>query len=378
MIVASICIPVLAPAEALAGNVLQMLASERTDFEILIADFTGCKLAELSKLAEAARDTRLRIVAANRQNNTEPAIEASAAWNEMAAQARGEWICFIDAADYADPEICTVIDAMMKRVPDADALSWGRARYVPPALRQGSEIARIPTGSRMILPEQKDMMRNQFYWDSAGEMPECHFGVWHGAVRRGLLERIREAFSDVWFEQAAPDIDNICKTVMLARRMVFWERPLSVQSAAMAPVVRANPAGQPFGDFPFCATTGAVASAALTIEVFKRRYGIELEGWEDNFIKACARDCETAPSGEQFQARKSAYANAIMAWRGKRALAAFRPEFKRKPKLPRFQGVREQHLHFDMAMDHTQTAADFYRLIDAVLFPVDLLDDKLA
>ncbi len=31
-----------------------------------------------------------------------------------------------------------------------------------------------------------------------------------------------------------------------------------------------------------------------------------------------------------------------------------------------------------MAVDDTQTAADFFRLIDAMLFPVHLLDDKLA
>jgi hypothetical protein len=59
-------------------------------------------------------------------------------------------------------------------------------------------------------------------------------------------------------------------------------------------------------------------------------------------------------------------------------MANFKPEFRRNPKLPRFQGIRDEHLYFDMAMDHTKSAAEFYTLIDAMLFPVHLLDDKLA
>tara|TARA_R110002020_G_scaffold194317_2_gene395022 strand:+ start:6296 stop:7417 length:1122 start_codon:yes stop_codon:yes gene_type:complete len=369
----SICIPIRQADAALASTVRRMLGNRRTDFEILIGDFTDGKLADLQLLADELRDPRLRVVV----GAAEHGLTVSAAWNETVAEARGAWISIIGAADYIDPDVGAVIEATIKRVPDADCLSWSRARYVPPALRQGREIAVIGTGSRLLLPEQKDAMRNLFYWDGASDRPDCPFGAWHGAVRRDLLERIREAFSGVWFEQAAADIDSACKTVTLARRMMFWERPLSVQGAAPTPPAAAG-SGPPFADFPFQASIGPAAAAALGIEAFKRRYGIELQGWEDNFLKACVKDCETAATGEQFHAKKTAYAEAILAWRGKRALAAFKPEFRRKPKLTRFQGVRDGHLHLDMAMDHTETAAEFYRLIDALLFPVHLLDDKLA
>lgn len=375
----SICIPVLTPDGTFAGNLRRMLASERSDFEVLIGDFTEGKCEELSRMTEEMRDARLRVIPLEPDGNANPALDASACWNAMMPHARGAWISIIGTEDYADPDLGAVIEAMVKRVPDADALSWGQARYVPPALRSCREIAKIPTGSRMILPEQKDMMRGLFYWEAASDRPACHFGAWHGAVRRDLLERIREAFSGVWFEQAAPGVDNICKTVMLARRMVFWERPLSVESTPVTPAGGvANEDTSPFPDFPFSASAGRAARTSLAIEAFKRRYGIELEGWEDSFIQACARDCDTAVSGEQFHARKSNYAHAILTWRGKRAMAGFKPEFKRKPGIPRFQGVKDNHLYFDMDMDQTQTAADFYRLIDSMLFPVHLLDDKLA
>jgi hypothetical protein len=379
MTLLSICIPVLAPDVALAGTVRQMLQSRRDDFEILIADFAGDSETGLSGLTADLNDARLRLIAPASDGTAAQAMDLSLCWNRIIPEIRGAWITFINPSDYADPDICEVIRAVLKRVPEADALSWGRACYVPPAQPAGRDIAKIATGSSLTLPEQTDMMRSQFYWDGATTRPGCHFGVWHGAVRRDLLERTREAFSGVYFEQAAPETDSICKTVMLTRRAVFWERPLSVQCAVggQRPAA-ADQDMTPYSDFPFTVDTGIAAAVALSIEAFKRRYGIELDGWEDNFIKACAHDCETATTGEQFHARKAAYAKAIADWRGKRALAGFKPEFKRNPKFPRFQGVKDGHLHFNMAMDDTQTAGDFYRLIDAMLFPVHLLDDKLA
>jgi hypothetical protein len=75
---------------------------------------------------------------------------------------------------------------------------------------------------------------------------------------------------------------------------------------------------------------------------------------------------------------RQAYANAIRDWAGKRGLKEFKPEFKRKPKVQRFQGIMDETLYFDMAMDATQDSVSFYRLINAISFPVHLLDHKLA
>lgn len=379
MTLLTICIPVFGRQETVIATARQMLGSTRRDFEILIGDFSG-EPDLLALFARDQADPRLAIVAPEAESG-DPALpwRESTCWNRMIPHAKGEWISVIGEADYADPEICAVIEATLKRVPQADALSWARAAYVWPEARQGQEIARIGIGSRLLLPEQKDMMQKLFYWADATDRPDCFFSAWHGAVRRSLLERIREAFSGVYFEQAAPDIDNLCKTVLMAQGMVFWERPMSVQGALPATGTTA-PAdtGIRLEGFPFSADTGVAAGIALTVEAFKQRYGIELKDWEDNFIRACANDCDRAASGDRFHAMKAAYAAAITVWRGKRALAGFKPEFRRNPKLPRFQGLKDQHLHFDMAMDDTRSAAEFYGLIDAMLFPVVLLDDKLA
>lgn len=374
MTVLSICIAAIKPAAGLEPALKQMLLSARSDFEIVVCDFRDGPDRACGPLAAGTTDPRLRVI----ETDAAPA-SLSAAWNQMIKHATGDWISIIGENDYADPEICEVIAATLKRVPDADALSWGRAEFVPPSEREGREIACVPTGSKMLLAEQAEMIRRLFYWDGASDRPDCHFSAWHGAVRRPLLDQISAAFSNMCFENSRPDIDNMCKVIMLAKRMVFWERPLSVQCR----VTSGADAGlladaQPLEGFPFSSGIGVAAATALAIEGFKHRYGIELDGWQNGFIAACVKDCETATSGEAFHARKSAYANAIGDWIGKRGLKDFKPEFKRKPKIPRFQGIMDGTLYFDMAVDDTQDSVSFYRLINAISFPVHLLDHKLA
>ncbi|MCY0152679.1 hypothetical protein OEG86_11050 [Hoeflea alexandrii] len=194
------------------------------------------------------------------------------------------------------------------------------------------------------------MMQKLFYWADAGARPDCFFGAWHGAVRRELLERIRAAFSDVYFEQEAPETDSLCKTVLMAQCMVYWERPLSVQGLAGTPEHALPEAEARLEGFPFTTGMGNAAAIALSMERFKQRCGIELEGWEAGFIKACAHDCETATSGEEFHTRKAAYAQAITQWRGKKGLARLQAGIQAQSQtapLPGTEGPASPFRHGD-------------------------------
>ena len=153
MTLLSICIPVFAPDAAIAGTLRRMLQRKHEDFEILIADFTGDRESRFAGLVGDIADTRLRLMTPARDGDVAPPTDLSTCWNQIVAETRGGWITFVAASDYADPGICEVIRATLKRVPQADALSWGRAAYVLPAARTGQEIARIPTGSLLTLPE---------------------------------------------------------------------------------------------------------------------------------------------------------------------------------------------------------------------------------
>jgi hypothetical protein len=365
-----------------------MLASKRDDFEILIGDNSD-DAAPLAGFVAEMNDSRLRLLAPE-----EKPLAMQDNWERMPQHARGEWISIIGDDDYLDPDLCEVLRLTTQRVPNADALTWGRSYFVWPEARSHREITRIPTGSHLMHMEKKDLMRKMFFWEDAKDRPACPFGIYHGALKKDLLERIRSAFSNRYFEHPNADYDSICKTVMMADMCIYWERPLSVFGACAASntaglrdtavglerirTVRAENESQlEAADFPFPIELGITSSVAHAVEWFKQRYGIELNGWEEGFINACAGDCESQTDRARFEEKKAGYAAAIRQWRGAQALKLFNPTFKHRPDVPKFMGHAEAHLNFDMGIGNAQTAAEFYNLLNGMLFPVRLLESRL-
>jgi hypothetical protein len=131
-------------------------------------------------------------------------------------------------------------------------------------------------------------------------------------------------------------------------------------------------------NFPFPIELGITAQIGHVIEAFKQEQGIEISAWEDNFIAACARNCESLHDRKAFEARKAAYRDAIVAWRGKDALAAFNPKYKYRPDLPHFVGFHENELSLDMGIGDAASAAEYYGILDTMMFPVHLLEGRLS
>ncbi|KGF67866.1 hypothetical protein LL06_20050 [Hoeflea sp. BAL378] len=385
----TICIPTRNRQAYAMDAVRHMLASPRDDFEILLGDNSD-DAAPLADFVAEAGDPRLRLL----PPEAKP-LSLRSNWERMPPHARGEWVSFIGDDDYLDPELCEALRVTSLRVPHVDAFTWGRSFFVWPDARTGREITKIPTGSHLIHMEKKDLMRKMFFWEDAKDRPACPFGVYHGALKKDLMERIRDAFSDRYFEHPNVDYDSICKTVMMSDACIYWERPLSVFGSCKA----SNSAGlrddqlgkerlrtfreendgeMEARDFPIPIDLGITASVAHTIEWFKQRYGIELNGWEEGFIKACAGNCETESDRTRFEEKKAAYGAAIKAWGGEKAQKLFAPVYRYRADVPRFMGHAEGHLNFDMGIGDARTAAEFYKIIDGMLFPVRLLESRLA
>ncbi|WP_340160871.1 glycosyltransferase family 2 protein [uncultured Hoeflea sp.] len=384
----TICIPTRNRQRYAMDAARHMLASKRDDFEVLIADNSDDP-APLAGFVAEQNDDRLRLLPPE-----DKPLAMQDNWNRMPDQARGEWISIIGDDDYLDPDLCEVLRLTTQRVPNADAVTWGRSYFVWPEARSHREITRIPTGSHLRHMEKKDLMRKMFFWEDAKDRPACPFGIYHGALKKELLDKIRDTFSNRYFEHPNADYDSICKTVMMAEMCIYWERPLSVFGACSASntaglrdtavglerirtVREENNGLLEAADFPFPVELGITSSVAHAMEWFKQRYGIELSGWEEGFIKACAGDCESQNDRARFEEKKAGYAAAIKQWRGAQALKLFNPTFKYRPDVPKFMGHAEDHLNFDMGLGNAQTAAEFYHLLNGMLFPVDLLESRL-
>ncbi|WP_420408243.1 glycosyltransferase family 2 protein [Hoeflea sp.] len=384
----TICIPTRNRQSYAMDAVRHMLASGRDDFEILLGDNSDDP-EPLADFVSQTADPRLRLLSPE-----EKPLSMQDNWERLPPHCRGEWISIIGDDDYLDPELCEALRVTGKRVPQADAFTWGRSYFVWPEARTHREITKIPTGSHLMHMDKKDLMRRMFFWEGAKDRPSCSFGIYHGALKKDLLERIRTTFSNRYFEHPNADYESICKTVMLAEMCIYWERPLSVfgtcshsNSAGLRDpkvglerikaIREENQGVIEAENFPFPIELGITASVAHTIEWFKQRYGIELNGWEEGFIKACAGDCETVADQARFNEKKAAYAAAIKAWGGPKAVKMFNPVYRYRSDIPKFMGHAEGHLNFDMAIGGAQGAAEFYNMIDAMMFPVKLLESRL-
>ena len=388
MTVLSICIPTRNRQAYAMSAVREMLLSERQNFEVVLADNSDDP-APLAQFAAEIDDPRIRLLPPAQQ-----VLSMRANWERIIPETSGEWISFIGDDDYLDPDLCEVLRVTESIVPNVDALTWGRLYFIWPDARKVREVTKMPTGSHLIGIKKEDMIRKLFFWEDASDRPKCPFGVYHGAVRRTLLDDIHRTFSGQYFGHQIVDYDNICRTLMVANQLVYFERPMSVFGACKASNtmgLRDEEAARTVletfrkemdgsietANFPFPVELGIAAQIGHVIEAFKQEQGIEISAWEDNFIKACAHDCENHFDRDIFEARKEAYRKAIVQWRGKDALAAFKPTYKFRTDLPPFIGVHDKEISLDMSIGDAASAAEYYGILNTMMFPVSLLEGRL-
>ncbi|WP_394690685.1 glycosyltransferase family 2 protein [Hoeflea sp.] len=388
MTMLSICIPTRNRQVYAISAVRAMLMSERQDFEVVLADNSDDP-APLAQFAAEAADHRLKLLPPQDQ-----ILSMRANWERIVAQTSGEWISYIGDDDYLDPDLCEVLRVTMSRVPNVDTLTWGRLYFTWPDARTGRENTAMPTGSHLMGLKKEDMIRKLFFWQEASDRPSCPYGVYHGAVKRTLLDDIRNTFTGHYFCHPIVDYDNICRTLMVASAFVYFERPMSVFGSCKASnsmgLRDANAAKKLFevfrtemdghmeaSNFPFPVELGLTAQIGHVIEAFKQEQGIEITGWEDNFIKACARNCEGHFDRALFEERKEGYRKAIIEWRGKEALASFDPKYKHRTDLPHFVGLHEKDLKMDMEIGGATSAAEYYDILNTMMFPIPLLEGRL-
>lgn len=388
MTMLSICIPTRNRQAYAMSAVREMICSERQDFEVVLADNSD-DAAPLAEFVANCADRRIKLLPPQTQ-----VLSMQANWERIVPETSGEWVSYIGDDDYLDPELCEVIRVTKMIMPNVDALTWGRLHFIWPDARTGPETTKLPNGSHLIGIKKEDMIRKLFFWEEASDRPKCPFGVYHGAVKRTLLEDIRNTFSGRYFGHPIVDYDNICRTLMVANNFVYFERPMSVFGACKASNtmgLRDPKAAQTVietflkemdgkieaANFPFPVGLGITAQIGHVIEAFKQEQGIEITAWEDNFIKACARDCESLHDRKLFEARKDGYRKAIMEWRGKGALTSFNPKYKFRPDIPPFIGFNDSKLSLDMGIGGAESAAEYYGILDTMMFPISQLETRI-
>lgn len=364
-----------------------LVASGRSDLEFVFADNSDDAAIMPAFIAGLASDRRIRFLA-----SPEKPLSMVDNWERTMAVATGRWVAFIGDDDYIDPDLADLIAAIEGRVPDVDAIAWNRLTFHWPGARPHEMQTSIPTGCRIVEVARDELMRKTFGWEGAGRVPTFMFSAYHATVRRALVEENRSRFGNRYFENPVVDQDSAFKIISTARRFVFSERPFSVLGACptsnsaalgrvddndrrhaefMADLGRNMDQDAVLADFPFPSACGVAAAIGASQHWFRKTYGLKHEGWEENFARSCAIDCEAAASRADFEISRARYEAGFRVWKGGRFLSAFNPVYNEDGKAagPVFSGVTPLLVHLGERFAGAMTPFELYEAASGMMTP---------
>lgn len=389
MVKLSVCIPSRNRQKYCIETIKSLAKSDVQDFEVIVGDNSDDP-EPLATFFETFDDKRFKYVPP-----AERALSMVDNWNRLIEYTSGEWVSVIGDDDYIDPNVTAFISGLQKTVPDVDALSWMSMHYIWPDVRQEDAKMTVPTEVGVYVHSQKEMLRRMYYWEGATDRPVCAYGIYHGALKRDLLETIKDTFGGKYFIHQVVDYESIAKTILVAKKMVICQRPLSIMGACAA----SNSAGtldpklwkvrmKTFTDevknsdkvmyhpsgFPFPDDLGLTATVASTILWVVQEYGLEIVGWEKNFVLACQNFCESAGTTEEFDIRRKAYAKAIRRWKAGRYLKYFNPKpVGRAGKALAFQGTHKGKMYVNSDINGAKTPGEAFDAVQCIMPSIEFV-----
>lgn len=393
MVKLSVCIPSRNRQKYCIETIKSLARSDVKDFEVIVGDNSDDP-EPLATFFETFDDKRFKYVPPG-----ERVFSMVENWDRLIEYTCGEWVSFIGDDDYIDPNLATLIFGIEKVVPDIDALSWMSANYVWPDIRPKDSKMSVPSGTGIFLHSQEENLNRIFYWKGATDRPACNYGIYHGALKRELLETIKSVFGGKYFSHPIVDYETICKTILVAKKTVLCQRPMSVMGACAASnsasmidpsltkervKVFTDEVKKSHGDwhrpsgFPFPDELGLTASVGSTILWVIQNYGLEVQGWEKNFVFACKNYCETAGTRDEFNARRKAYTIAIRKWKAGRYLKYFTPQFTRESvNFLTFQGLYKDKIYVNSDINGAKTPGEAFDAIQCIMPSVEFVLSQL-
>ncbi|OQP85832.1 hypothetical protein BTR14_13710 [Rhizobium rhizosphaerae] len=361
----SICIPVEGEAPDLGHLVAKLLKDPAADVEV-IALFSSAAAAPSEDLAALAADDKRLVL-----ETLDTAPAARALWRQTASRATGRWVTLVRPSDTLDPELAIMVHYLERRSPEIDALGWNSFQIDPLAVPGVSGPVAVPAHYHINMFDKTAMLKAFFYWSGSLNAPRMPFGLYHGALRRSLLETLLSLPVNDGWSSPVPQYEWSGRVLLFSDAMAFCDRPMS---AINMPAYKAPASHKPTHNFPFHAglgLTGAVAEAQFHV---LGELGNEWTANED-FLRACMIDCMMETDRRAFVAKGNGYFAAFQGF-DPRLASGFRPEFNENPTSDRRRGLQGDVLMVDRFLGGAQTAQEFYDAAKALLVPVALLCDE--
>ena len=388
----SICVPSRNRQIYFQKTIDSLRASLRPDVQFVFADNSDDGTIMDGFMAEVVADPRVVYLP-----STGTMLSMKDNWERTAAAATGDFVVFIGDDDYVDPDVAAFIERILEVNPQVDAITWRLVGYTWPYPGRPAMTLEVPFSSAVMKIEQGELYRRMFGWQECRHVPTSGYSIYHSAVSRRLLERIRRLYGGVFFEHPVVDYDNAFKVICTGSNFVMVARPFGVMGSC--PLSNSFAVGKledyrrkigqfieeagrnfdedmEFRKFPFRSTLGTTAAIGVAQWWFRNTYNIGYDGWEENFAKACAMDCQSYADRDGFDAASAAYRTAFELWDGGRWLKHFQPVYQD------YQAAGDKAVHSgftDTGVFVSQdmpvsTPAEMYDIIKGMVTPIDQLD----
>jgi len=384
----SICVPSRNRQRYFKETISFLLENPRADVEFVLADNSDEAGIMNGYMADIS-DIRVKYLPAGPR-----VYSMQENWERTVAAATGAWVTVIGDDDLIDPDLVDALNIARALKPGLEAFAWSNLKYDWATADKQSRNVQVPLEATFHDMPQPLIFRRAYRWDDAGATLTSGFSVYHSAISRDLLERVKARFGGRYFEHPTIDYDNALKNAALGRNFVYCRRPFSIfgtcpesnTAAAWNPKLFSEAIGRfkteigrdyerdPWmKDFPFHTMLGMPASVAQVHQFMRVKHGIGLPGWEPNFARACAAYCGKFGEREDFDLIASGFHDAFYGWKEARFLRYFQPEFTLRRIGNVYTGLLGRDLYVDDTIGGASSPTEFYRAINSLLArPADL------
>lgn len=389
MVYYTICIPTRNRQRYAIEAIKAISASDETDFEVLVADNSDNPEPIRSFFEGGFSDSRFRLIGPE-----DRILSMVDNWERTMAEAQGRWVSFIGDDDHIDPSVLRLLRRYEREFKDVDAIGWSRMHYNWPDNRINATLAVVPTGHDTFVAAKSKLQDRLYRWSERNKRPSCGFGIYHGAVRRSLMEKIKRRSENRFFEHPTVDFDNSCKTINLAKQLIFCQRPFSVLGACVASNSASTQSleamkklvddfykdlgsGQQIqeDDFPFSPKLpglAVISAIAATSWWYCRKYGADNSGFEENFAHAAAHECQVSRSLEEYEIKVEGLRIGFAAWQGGKWAAHFNPgPFTPPQSRNELCGFHKDSIYIRESGIAASTPAEFYSFAESFIMPVE-------
>lgn len=364
MPVLSVCIPVEPGHRPPVALIEKMLDRPGRDLEIVVAPYHDTCEGSLALTALAMAHPTVKILPPSAETASSAAL-----WDRALAAATGDWLTVVRPDDMLEPDIDTFLDLTVDRRPNADAIGWNVFRIDPQAPRDVPQAVAIPMQHHLRDIDKPEMLDAFFNWTNSSNLPNSHFGLYHGAIRRSLYETIRAHAGPTAFLTPEPQWEWAARVLIFATELVFSSRPLSAISVEpYTPIVTPSA----LENFPFLPQQGLTAAIAEIQARVLAELGAEWTGFNENFIRALMIDCMLEHDEERFENKAQGYHKAILATGAAHFAEMFRPPYQARPQEDTRRGPEGRLLLVDRFLGDAVTAQDFFAIARMIVTPIDL------